>query len=291
MAFSGLVTRHSATPNHSTRNAGTTPKYIVHHHMATTGFSAVLASWASGRKQGSCHVAISNSGELVGVVDESRRAWSLSSSMFDSQALVTEIANSAVGGGWLVSAAATEAAAQLTADWCRRFSIPCDRDHVIGHREVYTRFKKGYATACPGGLDLDGIVNRARQILGQGGSPLPASAAPAAVAAAPVSSGGGWAFNLPDAASQLRVQRALAGRNPSRYTGPQDGALGPNGFRGIQITIRGVGYSGPVDGVIGAVGCRLIQVYAAKFGDYRGPVDSILGPNSWAGFALGLERP
>lgn len=76
-----------------------------------------------------------------------------------------------------------------------------------------------------------------------------------------------------------------------RYTGPIDGVLGLNGFKGIQTTLRNVGYMGPIDGLIEGEGCRLIQLYATRFGGYTGPIDSVLGPNSWSGFALGLERP
>ena len=101
--------------------------------------------------------------------------------------------------------------------------------------------------------------------------------------------GSGWAWNAPDAATQKRVQKALAARH--RYSGPQDGQWGVNSIKGIQTTCQNVGYDGPVDGQPGPNTCHYVQVYAKKFGSYSGPVDSILGPNSWSGFALGLERP
>ena len=166
MTYSQIVARTVQTPNQSPRTGDVRPQYIVHHHEAGTSFLAVIESWRTGQKQGSCHVTISNEGEAVGIVPEELRAWSLSSDSFDSISLVTEIENETSGGSWPVSEAAHERAAQLTADWCRRYGIPCDRAHVIGHREVYTRFGKGYATACPGGLDLDWIVDRARKLLG-----------------------------------------------------------------------------------------------------------------------------
>jgi len=157
------------------RADGAKPKYIVHHHEAGTSFEGVIESWRTGSKEGSCHVTISNEGEKVGIVPEEKRAWSLSSQFFDSQALTTEIENQSTGGSWPVSGAAHEAAAQITADWCVRYGIPCDRDHVIGHREVYTRFGDSYATACPGGLDIDRIVKRAKEIIAGNGGSVPAS--------------------------------------------------------------------------------------------------------------------
>ena len=109
---------------------------------------------------------------------------------------------------------------------------------------------------------------------------------PSKPAAKPVAK---WAFNKPSAALQKRVQAALKKRG--RYSGPVDGVWGANTIKGIQTSIKGVGYAGAIDGVPGANTCRYVQEYARKFGDYKGPIDSILGPNGWAGFALGLERP
>lgn len=100
---------------------------------------------------------------------------------------------------------------------------------------------------------------------------------------------GGWAFNPPAAAVQAQIQKALKARN--RYSGPVDGVWGSNSVKGIQTTIRNVGYTGKVDGIAGPDTCYYVQKYAQKFGDYKGPLDRVLGPNGWAGFALGLERP
>lgn len=90
-------------------------------------------------------------------------------------------------------------------------------------------------------------------------------------------------------ADQARIQRALKARG--RYSGPVDGAWGPNSIRGIQTTLRNVGYTGAIDGVPGPATCEFVQRYAARFGGYRGPIDRKLGPASWTGFAIGLEKP
>jgi len=48
---------------------------------------------------------------------------------------------------------------RLVMEICNRWSIPIDRDHVIGHREIYAR------KTCPGTwIDLDDYVTRARQL-------------------------------------------------------------------------------------------------------------------------------
>jgi hypothetical protein len=43
----------------------------------------------------------------------------------------------------------------------------------MGHREVYERYGASYATACPGGINLDRVVSDAAQILA-GAHPAPA---------------------------------------------------------------------------------------------------------------------
>jgi N-acetylmuramoyl-L-alanine amidase len=50
-----------------------------------------------------------------------------------------------------------QSSAALVRDICARWSIPIDRDHIIGHREIY-----GHKT-CPGPVvDLDRLVKMAR---------------------------------------------------------------------------------------------------------------------------------
>ncbi len=51
-----------------------------------------------------------------------------------------------------------DAGASLIASICARWSIPIDREHVIGHREVFA------AKECPGNLDVDRLVDEACSI-------------------------------------------------------------------------------------------------------------------------------
>lgn len=48
------------------------------------------------------------------------------------------------------------ASAELIADICKRHSLPIDRDHICGHREIYV------AKTCPGKCDLDKLISMAR---------------------------------------------------------------------------------------------------------------------------------
>lgn len=67
--------------------------------------------------------------------------------------------NSTGAPTWLVDEKTYQNSAKLIADICKRYKIPCDRQHIIGHKEVPT------ATACPGGLDVDRLVRMAKDIL------------------------------------------------------------------------------------------------------------------------------
>lgn len=50
------------------------------------------------------------------------------------------------------------ASAALIRDICHRWGIPIDRDHIVGHREIYTH------KTCPGDkVDLDKLVELAKQ--------------------------------------------------------------------------------------------------------------------------------
>lgn len=286
MTFSGLISRSITTPNRSSRN-GRRIDHVVLHHGATTNGQWMEDIMRTGSKEVSANYVQRSNGDLIGVVPEESRSWSLSSAEWDGRSITVETENESANG-WTISAAASEKLARLVVDVAGRYGFPINRDTVLGHREVHSRHGASYATACPGGLDLDWIVARAQQVQAGGGGALPPVSTPSTPAAAAPSSG--WNFWIPDAAMQARIQRALAARG--RYAGPCDGDWGVESVRGIQRTIAQAGfYSGPIDGIAGAATCAGVQRYAAKFGDYQGPIDSALGINSWAGFALGLERP
>jgi hypothetical protein len=162
---------------------------------------------------------------------------------------------------------------------------PAGRCNPAGHIQIWTGsvWVSDYVSSASGTANSCwGSVPTTTWRLGAGGSGSP-SPAPAP---APAPSGGGWAFNKPSASVQASIQAALKRRG--RYSGPADGAWGGNSIKGIQLTARNVGYTGPIDGAPGAKLCYYVQVYAKKFGGYRGPIDSVLGPASWAAFAKGL---
>lgn len=151
------------------------PTFIVIHHAATESFRAVV-NMELGGKQVSSTVIIKD-GQVASMFDEFYRAWSLSSQYWDSVSLSSETCNSGgAAAGWPISNESYNTLAKVVADWCIRYGIPCNRERIMGHREVYTRYEASYATACPGGINLDLVVELANKIIN--GAPTPAPEIP-----------------------------------------------------------------------------------------------------------------
>lgn len=145
--------------------------HIILHHCATNNVAWVLDAMTSGSKQVSANYVVSNEGKAFGVVDEQDRAWTSGSSTdggkgaaWDRRSITFEIENQTLAPDWFVSDAAHETVARICADVSRRYGFPLNRDTVLGHRDLWTRFRASYATACPGGLDIDRIIRRANQL-------------------------------------------------------------------------------------------------------------------------------
>jgi len=107
------------------------------------------------------------------------RAWSLSSAWADSSFRSVETCNQSTNG-WTISDESHWTLARNVAYWAERDGFWPNRDGdpktwtVICHREVFTIWDVSYATACPGGMDMDLIVARAQQLLaGETVAPAP----------------------------------------------------------------------------------------------------------------------
>ncbi|MFC4223579.1 peptidoglycan recognition protein family protein [Lysinibacter cavernae] len=138
-------------------------KYFQLHHMASTDGPGVVRMMTSGAREVSANYAVYSDGTAVCVVDEDLRAWTSGTGVQDSEAITFEIANDNTAG-WSVSPASHEKVAMIIADAAKRYGIPITRDRIYGHNEMTAKFGTSYATACPGGLNIDWIVNRANQI-------------------------------------------------------------------------------------------------------------------------------
>lgn len=164
-----VYTRSAPTTDHGSR-FGARPTRVVLHHAATSDLEALLALMQPGGRTVSAHAAIGGR-EIVAVVPEERRSFSLAAALFERSILSAECINSTGAPTWNLSAETHESIARWVADVCTRWGIVPHRDGppkswtVLGHREVHTIHGAGYATACPGGMNLDGITARAQQIM------------------------------------------------------------------------------------------------------------------------------
>ena len=74
------------------------------------------------------------------------------------------------------------------------------------------------------------------------------------------------------------------------YTGPSDGVMGVNSWKGFQTFLKKeFGYQGVIDGYPGTETYRAMQRYAAQNGYYTGVQDGVMGPNSWSGLARNIQ--
>lgn len=172
MGWSPLSTEVHNTAQYSARNQPV--RGVVLHHGATTSADQIISMEVSGSRQVSSHQVVKDS-RIAGIVQEQFRAWSLSDADWDSWAMTVECANESTAG-WTISQASHESLARLVADWATRYGFYPHRNGdprtwtVIGHREVYTIHGGSYATACPGGMNLDWIAARAQQLIAGGGN-------------------------------------------------------------------------------------------------------------------------
>jgi N-acetyl-anhydromuramyl-L-alanine amidase AmpD len=160
------VERHSS-PNHSPGRDGCRPEAIV-LHTNVGGFDGTL-DWFSRPESGvSAHYLVGLDGRVAQIVDEedtARHAGRVQQPTAvvvqgrdESPNLFTigiEFEDGGDPDGVARPDAQYAAGAALVADIAGRWSIPLDRDHVIGHREIFA------AKACPGNLDIDRVIREA----------------------------------------------------------------------------------------------------------------------------------
>lgn len=74
------------------------------------------------------------------------------------------------------------------------------------------------------------------------------------------------------------------------YSGPIDGRLGTDSWKGVQKPMRNYGYTGPIDGKPGVNTYKAMQRLAQQKSTYRGPIDGTMGVNSWKAWGLFLNQ-
>lgn len=173
MTASALTNQTRISAQKSSRN-GERVQYMLWHHTASVSGhgDGVVAMMVNATRQVSANYVFGSDGWLWNVVEEEFRAWTSGSTtdggkgaLFDRRSITSECCNSTGAPSWLQSDAFYEKASRLALDVYQRYGVPLDRDHHLGHRELYIRFGASYPTACPGGMDIDRILAGARALL------------------------------------------------------------------------------------------------------------------------------
>lgn len=131
-----------------------------------------MNTWLAGGAAGtSAHYEITPT-EIIGCVGEQYAAWHAGGtgpadppkiSNPNYRSIGIENVNSTGAPSWSLDPRTITNCARLVADICKRYGIPCDRQHVLGHNEVT-------ATACPGGMNVNEVVRQAKIYLSNGNS-------------------------------------------------------------------------------------------------------------------------
>lgn len=172
--FSKLITSVNPKIMNSGSRGGCKIDRIILHHNATTNKDVAMNTWLVGGAAGtSAHYEITPT-EIIGCVGEQYAAWHAGGtgpadppriSNPNQRSIGIENVNSTGAPSWSLDSRTVINCAKLVADICKRYGIPCDRQHVLGHNEVT-------ATACPGGMNVDEVVRQAQVIL-NGSAPAP----------------------------------------------------------------------------------------------------------------------
>ena len=165
-ARSGPLPERHPTP-HVLDREGERPRAIVLHTAVGT-YDGTIAWFADPASGVSAHYLVGLDGRVAQFVDEAAAARHAGRVLRPSARLAQQ--SGADPNLWSIGIEFEDrgdplgvarpepmlaAGAALVAAVAARWSIPLDRDHVVGHREIYAEKE------CPGNLDVGGLVARA----------------------------------------------------------------------------------------------------------------------------------
>jgi N-acetylmuramoyl-L-alanine amidase CwlA len=161
--------------NFTEGRGGMRPDLVVIH--VTEGSAASVRDWFTRPvAQVSAHYMVCRDGTIDRFVDEADTAWHAGRVYEATASLVTErpgvnpnrysigVEHEGTGTSPLTAAQRTASLA-LVGDICRRWLIPVERRHIVGHREVYAK------KTCPGAINVDAFVLELRALESPAGKP------------------------------------------------------------------------------------------------------------------------
>ncbi|ATB33619.1 GH25 family lysozyme [Melittangium boletus] len=140
-------------------------------------------------------------------------------------------------------------------------------DHGSAWSGPHLHLTRGSTDRCAFGENVSDPAPLIRSVLGTGSG---GGTAP-----------GGGSGGIQVSVEEGKILQRVAQRGG--YTGPVDGVLGANTWKGVQTVIKNKGfYTGPVDGAPGEQTWKGVQKLA-QLGGYTGPVDGFPGQYTYAG--------
>ena len=161
-----------ASPHVIPGRRGQAPRAIVVHTTVGT-FESAAAWFANAASAVSAHYLVGLDGRIAQFVDEADAARHAGRVLRPTARLAEEAGPDGLNaitigiefedGGKPMTVDRSDvqykAGARVIADVAGRWGIPLDRDHVVGHRELFA------AKECPGNLDVERLVRDARELL------------------------------------------------------------------------------------------------------------------------------
>ena len=130
----------------SSRNGHKITRVVWHHHAGNLTVKQFMAIMQSTRQM-SPTVSIHTDGTVYAWVPEERRPWTTGTYVCDESALTFELANDQIGGDWHISNKVLDLAAQIHAEWSKRYGIPT----TYSYRGAGINMHKDWTnTSCPG---------------------------------------------------------------------------------------------------------------------------------------------
>lgn len=142
------IEQRPADPGNYTKGRQETTIDRVVVHVADGSYAGTLAWFADPACSTSAHYTVATDGRVGQSVQEEDTAWHAGLWPMNLRSIGIEHEGQPSRGPWTPSDAQLQASAALVAAICQRYSIPADREHIIGHSEVIP--DRAARKNCPG---------------------------------------------------------------------------------------------------------------------------------------------
>ncbi len=147
----------AASSNYSSGRGGSRVRYVVIHDIEGTMAGAISVFRNPAYSASAHYIVRARDGRIVQMVRESDRAWHAGHWIFNSEGIGIEhegFAHRPNGGGYYTERQ-YRASAELVCAIARRYSIPVDRRHIVGHANVPR--DRNSRTLCPDSRPCGGV--------------------------------------------------------------------------------------------------------------------------------------